>query len=145
MLHVLVPIDDSAYSLRAINHLIALKDALRPVMQVLLINVQPGAPTLNMMLDGRPSEVRRLEEPLKVKGMQTLGAAERALDAAGVEHRSFVECGDPAQLIVDCAKHYHCDMIVIGMHGMDTILSAVPGSVVTKVLHLTSVPVVVVP
>ena len=145
MLRVLVAIDGSACSMRAISHLIALKEKLRPALEVLLINVQPLVPTLDMMLDGRPSDVRRLEEPLKEQGAQVLAAARQMLDQAGIEHRSFVECGDPAQHIVDHAKIYHCEMIVMRKHGAGVTAALLAGSVATKVLHLAAVPVVLVP
>ena len=143
MLRVLVPMDGSACSMRAISHLIAFKDKLRPALEVLLINVQPPLPTLELMLDGRPSDVRRLAEPFKVQGAQVLVAARQALDQAGIKHRSFVEIGDPAQLIVDHAKTYHCEMIVMGREGAATGV-LMPGSVASKVLQLAPVPVVLV-
>ena len=145
MLRVLVAFDGSACSLRAVSYLIALKEKLHPALEVLLINVQPQVPTLDMMLDGRPSDVRRLEEPLKAQGAQVLAAARQALDQAGIEHRSFVECGDPAQHIVDHATIYHCEMIVMGKHGAGVAVPVLAASVATKVLHLASVPVVLVP
>lgn len=39
MLRVMVPIDGSPCSLRAIRHVVAMKDTLRPALEVLLINV----------------------------------------------------------------------------------------------------------
>ena len=145
MLRVLVAFDGSACSLRAVSYLIALKEKLHPALEVLLINVQPLVPALDMMLDGRPSDVRRLEEPLKAQGAQVLAAARQALDQAGIEHRSFVECGDPAQHIVDHARIYHCEMIVMGKHGAGVTAPVLAASVATKVLHLAPVPVVLVP
>lgn len=97
------------------------------------------------MRDGRPSDVHRLEEPLKEQGQQTLAAARLALDQAGIENRAFVEIGEAARLITDYAKTYHCEMIVMGTHGMGATASLLLGSVATKVLHLASMPVVLVP
>ena len=144
MLRVLVPIDGSACSMRAISYLLVLKEQLRPALEVLLINVQPHAPAVDMVLDGRPSAVRRLEAPLVAQGEAVLSAARRVLSEAGIEHRSFVACGDPAQIIVDHAKTYHCEMIVMGREGAATGL-LIPGSVAAKVLRLAPAPVVLVP
>jgi nucleotide-binding universal stress UspA family protein len=145
MLRVMVPIDGSPCSLRAIRHVVAMKDTLRPALEVLLINVRPPIPMLEMMRDGRPSDVHRLEEPLKEQGQQTLAAARLALDQAGIENRAFVEIGEAARLITDYSKTYHCEMIVMGTHGMGATVSLLLGSVATKVLHLASMPVVLVP
>ncbi len=145
MLRVLVPFDGSAPALRAVSHAIAMKDTLRPPLEVLLINVQPGIPMLEMMRDGRPSVVHQLEEPLKAQGAQTLAPARLALEQASIENRSCVVIGEAAQLIVDYAKTYHCEMVVMGTHGLGAMARLLLGSVATKVLHLASIPVVLVP
>lgn len=129
MLRVLVALDGSACSMRAISRLIALKARFRPALEVLLINVQPPVPTLEMMVDGRPSDVRRLEAPLLEQGAQVLVAARQILDQAGIEHRSFVVCGEPAQHIAQHAKTYHCEFILMGREGVGAVTSLLmPGS-----------------
>lgn len=145
MQRVLVPYDGSVGAYRAIRRVIEMKETTHPALEVLLINVQPQISTLEMMVDGRPSFVHKLEEPLKDAGAQMLSAAQQMLDGAGIEHRSFVECGDPAQYIADYARTYHCEMIVMGSEGMGSAVSRVPGSVAVKVRLLATTPVVLVP
>jgi nucleotide-binding universal stress UspA family protein len=54
------------------------------------------------------------------------------------------EVGDIAATIVRLAAKQHCDMIYMGTRGMGAVSGLVMGSTATKVLHLASVPVVLV-
>ncbi|MBI4204386.1 MAG: universal stress protein [Betaproteobacteria bacterium] len=145
MPRVLIPIDGSTSSLRAVQHVVELKDRLQHPLDVLLINVQPPIPQSRLLLDGRPSEVHSLEAPLKAHGAELLAAAGKALDAASIRNRSCVEIGDPAPLIAHFAETNHCELIAMGTRGLSDIASLVLGSVARKVLHLSNVPVLMVP
>jgi nucleotide-binding universal stress UspA family protein len=144
-LRILVAIDGSAHAARTFKHVIRMKDSMRQKLEVLLLNVQPPIPMKSVLFDGRLSEVLRLEEPLKQQGARELAPAAAALGAAGVECQSHVEIGEPAPAIARFAKTHHCEMIVMGTHGMGAIASLVLGSVATKVVHLSPLPVLLVP
>lgn len=145
MLRILIPVDGSEHSLRAAKHVARIKDSLQQKLEVLLLNVQPPIPMKNLLIDGRLSEVRRLEEPLKEQGSRQLAAANAALGAAGIECEQHVEIGEPAPVIARFAGTHHCEMIVMGTHGLGAIASFCLGSVATKVVQLSPVPVLVVP
>jgi nucleotide-binding universal stress UspA family protein len=145
MLRILIPVDGSDHSLRAVKHVIRLHDSLRQELEVLLLNVQPPVPVKNLLVDGRLSEVHRLEEPLKEQGASQLAGAGAALKAAGIECHPHIEIGEPAPVIARFAGTYHCDMIVMGTHGRGAIAGLVLGSVATKVVHLSPLPVLLVP
>jgi len=51
---------------------------------------------------------------------------------------------DPATEIVTIANDKQCDAIVMGTRGLGRVETLVLGSVTTKVIHLSSVPVTVV-
>ena len=68
---------------------------------------------------------------------------ERA-NRAGVTFTSQVLVGDIPQSIVSCAETLGCDGIVMGTRGMGAIGNLVAGSVATKVIHLTKLPVTLV-
>lgn len=110
-----------------------------------MLNVQPPVPMKDLLFDGRLSELRRLEEPIKERGAQLLAPARSALDAAAIENHPYVEIGEPAPAIAGFARTYHCEMIVMGTHGRGAVAGLCLGSVATKVLHLASVPVLLVP
>ena len=53
--------------------------------------------------------------------------------------------GDPAKSIVDFAEANDIDLIIMGSHGLDAVLNRLlMGSVTTRVLHHTTIPVLVV-
>jgi nucleotide-binding universal stress UspA family protein len=145
MLRILIPVDGSEISLRAVKQVIRLKNEFKGAPEVLLVNVQPPLPMRELFLAGGPSEVRDLEEPLKLHGAGLLATAKEALDTAAIPSRLFVEIGEPASIIASLAKTHHCELIVMGRRGRNALAGFYFGSVATKVLHLSPVPVVMVP
>jgi len=145
MLRILIPVDGSEFSLAAVQRVVQLKNELKDAPEVLLVNVQPPLPVRELFLAGGPSDVRHREEPLKAHGAELLATAKQALDDAAIPSRLFVEIGEPAPIIASLAKTYHCELIVMSKRSRNTLAGFYFGSVATKVLHLSPVPVVVVP
>jgi K+-sensing histidine kinase KdpD len=50
---------------------------------------------------------------------------------------------NPAQAIINCAKHHQCDLIFIGSHGRSGLSRLFLGSVTNKVISACTVPVLV--
>ncbi len=144
MRKILIPFDGSESALRAVHHVASLSDKLKKPMEVLLLNVQYPAPVNELLVDGRPSEVRQLEEPLRAMGEKLLAPAREALGQSKITSRAFVEFGDPAPTISSFARTYHCELIVMGARGMGAIASLLLGSVATKVIHLSDTAVMLV-
>lgn len=143
-MRILLPVDGSEHSARAVKHVARLKDWLREKLEVQLVNVQPPIPKKELLLEGRPSEIHRLEEPLRAEGARQLAGAQATLAAAGIECQSHVEIGEPAPIIARIAETHHCNTIVMGTHGRGAIASVALGSVAAKVVHLAPVPVLLV-
>lgn len=79
---------------------------------------------------------------------RALGATARArmlLDTQGVPWRLHVAMGDPAERILERATQLRCTGIVIGSRGLNVVESLLFGSVAYKVMHLSPLPVLVVP
>jgi nucleotide-binding universal stress UspA family protein len=135
-----VPVDGSATAERAVRHVLALMKG-REAMEVHLINVQEKADA---------PEIRRFMKPAEVKHMQlehgagALQGAKRLLDRAGVEYEEHVLIGPPAETIARFARRGRFDKIVMGTHGRTGMSRLLMGSVATKVLHLSTVPVTLV-
>jgi nucleotide-binding universal stress UspA family protein len=145
MPRILVPVDGSDASMRTVRHVIGLKEAFRNKLEVLLVNVQAPVPMKLLLLEGRPSEIDRLEGPAKAHGAELQAAAKAALDGAGIENTPHVEIGEAAPAIASLARTHHCEMIVMGTRGAGSIAGLILGSVSNKVVHLSSVPVLLVP
>lgn len=71
--------------------------------------------------------------------------ARATLDAAGLRWRLHVAMGDPAQRILERAVQMRASGIVIGSRGLNVVDRLLFGSVAYKVMHLSPVPVMVVP
>lgn len=72
-------------------------------------------------------------------------AAERTLDALGVEAKARVERGDARVEICRVAEEEGFDLIVLGSHGSGLLRRVMMGSVSHHVLHHAHCPVLVVP
>lgn len=141
---LLIPVDGSEHALQAVRYAIHLADQFREPPDVLLVNVQSTIPLLDRAMDGRPSHVHALEQPAREHGARALAAAETALQKAKIPYQARVEIGDPAPIIGRLAKTYHCDFIVMGTRGLGIIRNLILGSVANKVLHVATVPVLLV-
>jgi nucleotide-binding universal stress UspA family protein len=139
MRRVLLPVDGSETALRAARYLVARAAEAREPMEVVMLNIQPHG-----RRGAKPSDGQSAEEALREDGRKALAPARKLLEEAGVKHQHHVELGEPVELIHHYAQIYHCDEIVMGTRGTTSILNLVLGSTTTKVLHVTTVPVVLV-
>jgi len=143
MHRVLIPIDGSETSLRAVRRFAMLASNLQQT-EALLLNVQQPVAMNERVVNGRPSELQSLEAPLREAGIKVLAPVQAVLGKAGIPHAGHVGFGDPAATIAEFATKHHCEQIIMGTHGLGAIASLVMGSVATKVLHLASVPVMLI-
>jgi len=139
MKSVLVPVDRSECSPRAVKYLIvAHADNARA--QIHLVNVQPQLTgDVRQFVPG--SAVRDFQ---RAKSGEALHRARALLDAAGVHYGSHEEAGIVADRIVRTAEALQCDHIVMGTRGLGELGDLIAGSTAIKVLHLTRLPVVLV-
>lgn len=144
MLKLLLPIDGSETALRAVQYLIGRAAQSKEPVEVLLLNVQPALPERRGGGADGPLEAHNLEDPLRKEGDKALAPARKLLEAASIKYQHHVEFGEAVQLINHYARIYHCNEIIMGTRGTSSILNLVLGSVTTKVLHVASIPVVLV-
>ena len=140
MLKTLVPVDGSSASERAVRHVILLTKGQEPT-EVHLVNVQEKADALELRRFLKPGEIKRTQLQ---HGAAALGTAKRLLDRAGIKYHEHVFIGDPAEKIATFARRGRFDKIVMGTHGRTGMTALLMGSVATKVLHLSTVPVTLV-
>ena len=145
MSRILVPVDGSENSLRAVEEA-RRQVADRPQWTVHLLNVQ--APNHSAVVRKFLSQ-ELIDEFYQVEGKAALKAARAKLEDAQVAHESHVEVGDVAQTIARCVNELQCDQIIMGTRGLGAggiaaVSGLLLGSIATKVLHLTDVPVTLV-
>ena len=139
-LRILIAVDGSAYSLRAVQHVLRLRDA-GCAIEPHLLNVQIPLESGHVrMFIARES----IESYYRDEGLAALKEATAALEAAGQPCSTHIAVGHLGQTIARYADEMKFQLIVIGSHGRTGLKHAVMGSVATEVLKLASVPVTLV-
>ena len=87
---------------------------------------------------------RTLQELRNLAEQWTARAAE-TLRATGLKAEAVVRDGDARSVIVDEARDWQADLIVVGTHGRTGLAHALMGSVAEKLVRLSPVPVLTVP
>lgn len=138
---ILLPVDGSECSLRAVDHLITHVGWFRDVPEIHLLHVHAPIPIgrVQAHIGKETLHAYYLEE-----GQEHLVEAQKKLDAAGRFHTTHMHVGQPAEVIARLAEELGCDLIVMGAHGMGALAGLVMGSVATRILHLAPCPVLLV-
>ncbi|WP_258193125.1 universal stress protein [Nitrosomonas oligotropha] len=89
-------------------------------------------------------DILSIKKAREEAGMALLTPAKARLESAGIPFDVHVRTGNPAEVIIDLSREYHCDLIVMGTRGMGTIKNLLLGSVASKVIHLTEKPLLLV-
>jgi nucleotide-binding universal stress UspA family protein len=139
MKRVLVPVDGSERAEAAVREV--MRQAQAGAMEIHLINVQPRIFPEETLI-GLPPE--KIDTYYYDQGMKALASAEKLLRDAGVPFTSYRAVGPIAETIVAKAAELGCDGIVMSTRGHGKIAGMLLGSVSTKVLHLSPVPVTLV-
>ena len=140
MLKLLVPVDGSESAMRAIDRVVRHAASYKAGVDVHLLNVQHPLPSI--VQSHVPQDA--LKEHHQEEGMKCLEPEMRKLDAAGVRYTHHILVGDPAETIVRFAKETGCDEILMGTRGHGAAANILLGSVATKVMHMSDVPVTLV-
>ena len=140
MRKLLVAVDGSPTSLDAVRYAVGLAKAGTEI-EIHLLNVQPPLPAAASTFLSR-DVVRSFHHE---EGEKALAEARELVAKAGVRHETHVAVGAAAEAIVEYARERGCEQIVMGTRGLSPVPSLLLGSTATKVLHLTEVPVTLVP
>ncbi len=142
MLKVLLPVDGSPSALRATQKLI---DTLAwyketPTIDVLTVHLPvPRVPNMGAFVS--KDMIRKYYD----EECAAMAAPSRELlDAAGVKYTVHQAVGPIAESIVQQATQTGSNMIYMGTRGMSALANMALGSVATRVLHLSHVPVVLI-
>lgn len=139
---IIVAVDGSKYSIDAVKFLSSHMDWARERPVVDLVYVHPPVPKLSGL--GSVVGKKQLDRYYQEEGGEALAAARQFLDAAKVPYTPHILIGQPAETIVAYAKKSKADLLLIGHRGVSAATSMVIGSVASKLLQLSPIPVLLV-
>jgi nucleotide-binding universal stress UspA family protein len=141
--HILLPTDGSPVSDKAVKR--GIEFAKKIGARVTALHVVSA---FRFMADEgvlNPTLRKRFEDEGKARGKEILDAIARQARAKGVRCAAVCVSGDQAfPEIVATARRSKCDLIMMASHGRRGISSLLLGSVTSKVLIHSKVPVLVV-
>ncbi len=136
---ILLPVDASANSLQAVEHVISRHAAGGP-MEVHLLHVRvPFSQYVARFLSRRDHQTHHRQE-----AERALAPARDMLNRSGVPHNDHVEFGDKAETIRRVAEQLGVDQIVMGTARKNSLTRLVEDSVTHRVLEIVEVPVEIV-
>jgi universal stress protein A len=141
--HILVPVDFSKDSLRALAYAsnfaklfdsdLAILHVIEPIYYATGADMYVTSPNVTLLLDEQrrisARQLARLEADLKKKGRRV---------------RTVLKAGSPAQVIIATAKRARAELIIMATHGRTGLAHMLMGSVAEKVVRGARCPVLTV-
>lgn len=140
MLKILLPVDGSECSRKAVVDFIQLLDWYKEIPEFHLLNVQYPLDG-NVSLFINQADIKQYHQD---EGLKNLHEARGVLDQAGIAYQFHITVGDPAEMIVRFATEKQYDLIVMGPRGRGGLKGLLLGSVTSKVMQLSQIPVLLV-
>ncbi len=141
MMNILLPVDGSTCSDRAVDHAITFAGKLAGGVHLHLIYVHPPIPIGRVQAHiGHDT----LQNYYREESETHLASARQRLNTARLAYIDHIHVGQPAEVIARQAVELGCELILMGTHGRSAVAGLVMGSVATRVLHLAPCPVLLV-
>jgi len=137
-MRILVPVDGTAASQRAVKHAVTVAAGCMDA-HVILLNVQTRAP---LGLSDIGAEAPREEANRADKASEKpLHGGVCVCREAGISCETMAEVGPVAETIARVARETKADQIVMGTRGLNLLSGLLLGFVTTRTVHLSDVPV----
>lgn len=142
MKHVLAAIDFSPHT----EQIVAASAELCAALKARLTLLHVAAPDPDFIgYSVGPQNVRDSRAAELSREHAVIHQTALTLQSQGIDCHGLLVSGSTSDTILQEARRFQCDMIVIGTHGRGAIYQTLMGSVVSDVIRRTSCPVVVVP
>lgn len=138
---ILLAVDGSSFTTKAVEYIAAHLDSFQGERELHLLHVKAPIPVAHARAVAGSEAV---EDFYKEEASAALAPAETLLKQKNIPFQSGYKVGEVAETIKAYAEQHGIDMIVMGSHGHSALKNLVIGSVTTKVLAATSVPVLIV-
>jgi nucleotide-binding universal stress UspA family protein len=139
---ILLAVDGSKTSLKAVKCLIEHAGWYREKPRVELVNVRLPVPKIRGM--GAVVSASQIRRYYDRDGRAALSKARKLLDAAGIRYSANIFIGPIAETLVKQARLARCDLIMLATRGMSAAANLLLGSTATKVMNLSTIPVLLV-
>ena len=139
---ILLAVDGSRHSLKAVKCLIEHAGWYREKPAVELVNVRLPVPKIRGM--GAMVSAGQVRRYYDREARAALSKARKLLDAAGIKYSAHVLVGPVAESIVREARLARCDLIMIGTRGMNAAANLLLGSCANRVVNISPIPVLLV-
>lgn len=140
-MNILLAVDGSEYSARAVDSLIKFNGRLRDklIIQVLYVH-------LPIPISFASKHVARevVDSYYHEEGQAIVHPIAERLREAGIEAHEHVRVGSPAETIAHAGRELECDAVWMGTHGRGAVTQALMGSVAARVVALAHKPVTLV-
>ena len=140
-MRILLAADGSEYTRKAAAHLVTHLSWFRDPAELFVHTVRPPLP-----YPGAVAAIgtKAVEDYEREEAGKALDVATRELSAGGVRAKTSFSVGDVTQEIRDFVRANHIDLVVIGSRGHGALKNLALGSVATKLIASTDVPILVV-
>lgn len=128
--NVLVPVDGSDNSYRALDAALLLSEKLGSNITVL--NVMEQVPITHVESEKLLGE---LLEAYKKENQEILSKCSKIATEKGLSIKTRLLQGNPASVILDYSKKEKVDLVVMGSRGMGKFKQLILGSVSSKIVH----------
>lgn len=138
---ILVPVDDSELSFRAVGGAARFAKPLGATM-VLLTVIEPYSYT--NLSEYRPESIEQYDERVSEEAAKRLAKAKAVCDEAGVVCTALsVKSFSPAEAIIEQVEKTGSDVVFMASHGRKGLAAVLLGSETQKVLTHSNIPVMV--
>ena len=138
MKHIVVAVDGSSGSVRALEEAIKLGQSLAESPKVTALHIDSFVPMNEPPFGVDP------DERIEAEGLALLKSAEEKLAASGLAYETAVRKGDAAREICEFARSESVDLLVVGTRGHGLAAELLLGSVSHKVIQHAPCPVMTV-
>lgn len=140
---ILLPVDGSTYSQKAVSFVMRLLLQTTPPPEIHLLHVRPPVDAWEVRRFLTAEEIASIQHQ---EGEEELRACRALLDANGTPYRYevLVAEGQISEAITRYCEEQGCDFIIMGTHSHTGLKQLLMGSVATDVVRRSKVPVTLV-
>ncbi|MXS84769.1 universal stress protein [Nitrosomonas sp. HPC101] len=138
----LIAFDGSENAMRAVEKMLDTVDTSK--LHAHVLNVCEPIKVSEVIFKDTFADMQAINKAREEEGLALMAPAKARLESAGIKHDLHIRFGDPAETITEFARAQQCNIIVIGTRGLGVIKNLLLGSVASKVLHLTEIPILLV-